>query len=67
VSTLYFLHGTEYNDNMFRIWAKVIADGKITKQLTYERDEKFTYSQFFSYFKRYHKKMILLTELKWLT
>ncbi len=34
---------------MFRIWAKVIADGKITKQLTYERDEKFTYSQFFSY------------------
>ena len=34
---------------MFRIWEKVIADGKITKQLTYERDEKFTYSQFFSY------------------
>lgn len=34
---------------MFRIWAKVLIDGKITKQLTYSRDEKFTYSQFFSY------------------
>lgn len=34
---------------MFRIWAKVVTDGKITKQLTYERDEKFTYSQFFAY------------------
>lgn len=34
---------------MFRIWAKVITDGKITKQVTYERDDKFTYSQFFTY------------------
>ena len=34
---------------MFKIWAKVIKDGKIVKQLTYERDDKFTYSQFFGY------------------
>ncbi len=34
---------------MFRIWAKVIKDGKIIKQLTYERVDKFTYSQFFTY------------------
>ena len=34
---------------MFRIWAKVIKDGKIVNQLTYERADKFVYSQFFSY------------------
>ena len=34
---------------MFKIWAKVIREGKIIKQLTYGRDEKFTYSQFFNY------------------
>jgi hypothetical protein len=34
---------------MFRIWAKVITDGKIIKQVTYERDDKFTYSKFFEY------------------
>ncbi len=34
---------------MFRIWAKVIKDGKIVKQLTYEQTEKFTYSRFFCY------------------
>lgn len=34
---------------MFRIWAKVIKDGKIIDQLTYEREDKFTYSQFFRY------------------
>lgn len=34
---------------MFRIWGKVIKGEKIIKQLTYERDDKFTYSQFFSY------------------
>lgn len=26
-----------------------MKDGKILKQLTYERDDKFTYSQFFTY------------------
>lgn len=34
---------------MFKIWAKIIKDGKIVKQLTYESDEKFTYSRFFNY------------------
>ncbi|MDE6598363.1 MAG: hypothetical protein K2K60_06970 [Clostridia bacterium] len=34
---------------MFRIWGKVIKDGKILNQVTYERDDKFTYSQFFEY------------------
>ena len=34
---------------MFRIWAKVIKDHKIVNQLTYERADKFVYSQFFSY------------------
>ena len=34
---------------MFRIWAKVIKKEKIVKQLTYERDDKFSYSQFFTY------------------
>lgn len=34
---------------MFRIWAKIVKDDKIISQLTYERDEKFTYSQFFRY------------------
>ncbi|MDE7182525.1 MAG: hypothetical protein K2O41_05825 [Clostridia bacterium] len=34
---------------MFRIWAKVMREEKIIKQITYESDEKFTYSQFFKY------------------
>ena len=34
---------------MFKIWAKVLKYGKIIKQLTYEREDKFSYSQFFSY------------------
>lgn len=34
---------------MFKIWAKIIKDGKIIKQLTYEKNEKFTYSHFFTY------------------
>ena len=34
---------------MFRIWGKVIKDGKIIKQVTYERVDKFTYSKFFNY------------------
>lgn len=34
---------------MFRIWAKVLKDGKIVKQLTYERADKFRYSDFFEY------------------
>lgn len=38
-----------YNIYMFRIWAKVLKGEKITKQIVYESDEKFVYSQFFSY------------------
>lgn len=34
---------------MFRIWAKVIEDGKIVRQITYEREEAFSYSRFFEY------------------
>lgn len=34
---------------MFKIWAKVIKEEKIVRQITYERDEKFTYSRFFEY------------------
>ncbi len=34
---------------MFKIWAKIVSDGKIVKQLTYEREEKFSYSSFFEY------------------
>ena len=35
--------------DMFKIWAKVIKDGKIIKQLSYEREDKVSYSQFFNY------------------
>lgn len=34
---------------MFRMWAKVVVGEKIINQITYERDDKFTYSQFFNY------------------
>ena len=34
---------------MFRIWAKVYSDDHIVKQYTYEREERFTYSEFFRY------------------
>jgi hypothetical protein len=34
---------------MFRIWGKVIKDGHIVRQTTYEREEKFTYAHFFNY------------------
>ena len=35
--------------SVFKIWAKIITDGKIEKQLTYEREDKFSYSDFFTY------------------
>lgn len=34
---------------MFKIWAKVLKDGKIIKQVTYEKEDKFAYSKFFYY------------------
>ena len=32
-----------------KIWAKLITDGKIRKQLVYEKEERLTYSHFFDY------------------
>ena len=34
---------------MFRIWAKVVSEDHIVKQTTLERDEKFSYGDFFGY------------------
>ena len=34
---------------MFRIWAKVIKDEKIIKQVVYEKTETLDYSLFFDY------------------
>lgn len=34
---------------MFRIWAKVMTDGRIVRQMTFEREGQFTYAQFFNY------------------
>ena len=32
-----------------KIWAKLLTEGKIKKQMVYEKDEKLTYSHFFDY------------------
>ena len=34
---------------MVKIWAKVLKDGRILRQTTFENGETFTYSHFFSY------------------
>lgn len=34
---------------MFRIWAKVLKDDHIEKQFVYENEDKFSYSDFFTY------------------
>ena len=34
---------------MFRIWAKVYREDHIEKQLTYSREEPFSYAEFFGY------------------
>lgn len=34
---------------MFRIWAKILKDGKICRQYLYEGGEKLTYSHFLQY------------------
>jgi hypothetical protein len=34
---------------MFRIWAKVMKEDHIVKQYDYNREEKFTYANFFRY------------------
>jgi hypothetical protein len=48
---------------MFKIWAKVIKDGKIVKQTTYQRDEKFTYSRFFEYLAEICSELDICTPL----
>lgn len=47
--SVYFCARMNYNIRMFKIWGKIIADGKIVKQVTYERADKFSYSRFFTY------------------
>lgn len=34
---------------MFKIWAKIVKDEKIIKQMTYERYDEFSYGHFFEY------------------
>ena len=34
---------------MFKIWGKILRDGKIIRQTVYQSDEKFTYTHFFNY------------------
>lgn len=34
---------------MFKIWAKVMREGKIKRQFVYENPEKLTYSHFLAY------------------
>ncbi len=48
---------------MFRIWAKVINGEKIIKQLTYERDDTFTYSRFFEYLTDICEKLDIATPI----
>ena len=38
-----------YNKSVMKIWAKVMQDGKIKKQMVYEREEQLVYSKFFDY------------------
>ena len=55
----YFLRNFRYTlsksaarggNDMFRIWAKIMKEGKIQKQFVYENDEeKLTYSHFLQY------------------
>lgn len=46
--SLYFFKKLMYNISM-KIWVKLITDGKICKQMVYEKDERLTYSHFFDY------------------
>ena len=48
VQRLYFFPRFVYNTVM-RIWAKLMAEGRIRKQFVYENPEKLTYSRFFEY------------------
>ena len=48
LQTVYFFHVFVYNTAM-RIWAKLMTDGKIRKQIVYENPEQLTYSHFYDY------------------
>lgn len=48
LQTVYFFHVFVYNTDM-RIWAKLMTDGKIRKQIVYENPEQLTYSHFYDY------------------
>ena len=44
-----------------RIWVKLITNGKIKKQIVYERDDKLVYSQFFDYLTEMCQKLDIPT------
>lgn len=46
--TLFFFCRLMYNVTM-KIWAKIIKEHKTIKQYVYEKEERLTYSHFFSY------------------
>ena len=48
---------------MFKLWAKIMADGKIRRQFVYEPDEKLDYSHFLSYLLYICHEMDILTPL----
>ena len=57
---LYFFMYFVYNTSM-KIWVKLITDGKICKQMVYEKDERLTYSHFFDYLTEICDKMDIPT------
>ncbi len=46
---------------MFRIWAKLLEDGRISKQYTFESDAQFSYSDFFAYLSEICEKLDIPT------
>jgi hypothetical protein len=48
---------------MFRIWAKVIKDGKINGQCVYEREGSIDYSEFFDYTREICEKLDVPTPI----
>lgn len=48
---------------MFRIWAKVIKDGKIKSQCVFERGGSVDYSEFFDYTREICEKLDIPTPI----
>lgn len=46
---------------VMRIWAKLMTDGRIRKQIVYEKPEKLTYSHFFDYVSDISEKLDIST------